>query len=198
MSGPGTTLAEKPDAHAFDGRTLEGLLQPTTGTLACRRLQSLACTWNGLTGEITPSIAQCRSLTLLALGNNTLTGEIPACLGTLTQLRMLWLHQNKLSGPIPEALGEMHSIEVLCLHDNQLSGTVPAFDFATLKMCSFSHSMGIEQEQRIAARLPTLRVKAVDDREAAIDNNFTCPLPAGAASVCHAKCAHVSRPLPRV
>ena len=126
------TLAEKPDAHAFDGRTLEGLLQPTTGTLACRRLQSLQGTWNGLAGEITPSIAQCRSLTCLGLNNNTLTGEIPACLGTLTQLRELWLDQNKLSGPIPEALGEMHSIEFLGLLDNQLSGQVPSAALARL------------------------------------------------------------------
>ena len=120
------------DAHPFDGRTLVDLLQPDTGTLACRRLQILRCGWNGIAGPIPSSIEHCYSLQELALGNNQLTGEIPACIGSLKQLKELWLYQNKFSGPIPETLGELHVLESLALHDNQLSGQVPSAAIAKL------------------------------------------------------------------
>ena len=120
------------DAHPFDGRTLVDLLQPDTGTLACRRLQILRCGWNGIAGPIPLSIEHCHSLQELALGNNQLTGEIPACIGSLKQLKELWLYQNKLSGPIPETLGELHVLESLALHDNLLSGQVPSAAIAKL------------------------------------------------------------------
>ena len=127
-----STCPTSKDAHPFDGRTLTGLLQPETGTLACRRLQILRCGWNGIGGTLPSSIEHCRSLLELAIGNNQLTGEIPACLGTLKLLKILSLYQNKLSGPIPGALGELPSLEALALHDNLLSGQVPSAALARL------------------------------------------------------------------
>ena len=120
------------DAHPFDGRTLADLLQPDTGTLACRRLQILRCGWNGIAGLIPSSIEHCHSLQELGLGNNQLTGEIPACIGSLKLLKRLGLYQNKLSGLIPETLGELHALEELALHDNMLSGQVPSAALAKL------------------------------------------------------------------
>ena len=120
------------DAHPFDGRTLADLLEPDTGTLACRRLQILRCGWNGIAGPIPSSIEHCHSLQELGLGNNQLTGEIPACIGSLKLLKRLGLYQNKLSGLIPETLGELHALEDLALHDNMLSGQVPSAALAKL------------------------------------------------------------------
>jgi hypothetical protein len=120
------------DAHPFDGRTLADLLQPDTGTLACRRLQILRCGWNGIAGPIPSSIEHCHSLQELLLGNNQLTGKIPACIGSLKLLKKLGLYQNKFSGLIPETLGELHALEELALHDNMLSGQVPSAALAKL------------------------------------------------------------------
>ena len=144
------------DAPAFDGWTISRVLEPTTGTLACRRLRILRMSGVGLMGEVPECLSQMRSLTDLRLATNRLTGRIPGWLGQLTRLEVLmlggnqlegeippelfeckrlsqiFLERNQLSGAIPEAIGQLVALQDLTLFGNQLSGVVPHVAMAQL------------------------------------------------------------------
>jgi Leucine-rich repeat (LRR) protein len=55
----------------------------------------------GLTGTISPSLANLTSLTTLVLTKNALTGPVPAELTTLPELKAVDVSNNNLSGPLP-------------------------------------------------------------------------------------------------
>jgi len=52
------------------GWTIPKLIEPSTGTLACRRLRSLELTYTGLSGEIPPCLADCSMMRHLRLHCN--------------------------------------------------------------------------------------------------------------------------------
>ena len=122
----GQKLAEGTLARpAFDGWTLSRLLEPSTGTLACRRLRNINI-GPGLTGTIPDSLSQCVELHNLDLSHCGLSGPFPPWLDKLTKLECLYLKNNKLTGPIPgEILAKCKRLKYLYLQDNQFSGPLP-------------------------------------------------------------------------
>ncbi|GLJ11949.1 hypothetical protein SUGI_0180800 [Cryptomeria japonica] len=56
----------------------------------------------GLSGIISPALAELASLKTLLLGNNNLTGEIPSELASLPSLQKLDLSNNNLTGNVPK------------------------------------------------------------------------------------------------
>ena len=118
--GPRPELARP----AFDGWDLRRLLEPTTGTLACRRLRHLNL-GPGLSGTIPESLSQCVELHSFNLTLNGFTGPFPPWIHKLTKLEVLLLGSNKLSGPIPESIGGCKRLKLLQAPDNQLGGRMP-------------------------------------------------------------------------
>ncbi|KAG0558581.1 hypothetical protein KC19_10G039400 [Ceratodon purpureus] len=69
---------------------------PASGEIVSIILQSY-----GLTGTISPSLANLTSLTTLVLTKNALTGPVPAELTTLPSLKTVDVSNNNLTGPLP-------------------------------------------------------------------------------------------------
>ena len=137
----------------FEGWTIPKLIEPSTGTLACRRLRVLEIAYTNMSGEIPPSLADCSMLTHLhimdnqcvarmhapparplraqrgcsfALVTGRLTGSIPDWLPKLPVLQYIGVGGNKLTGPIPESIGECRNLTWFNFMNNMLSGQVPA------------------------------------------------------------------------
>ncbi|KAK3021593.1 hypothetical protein RJ639_046300 [Escallonia herrerae] len=66
----------------------------------------------GLSGSLSPSIANLTALTEIGLGNNNLSGSLPD-LSPLQRLEILHLEGNELSGEIPPSLGNIDSLREL-------------------------------------------------------------------------------------
>ncbi|XP_074292219.1 putative LRR receptor-like serine/threonine-protein kinase At4g29180 [Silene latifolia] len=79
----------------------------------------------GLSGSLSPHIANLTALNTIVLRRNNLSGTIPFSLGSLKLLEILDLASNQLSGTIPSSLGDLKSLRELHLEHNNLSGTVP-------------------------------------------------------------------------
>ncbi|KAL2464898.1 Leucine-rich repeat (LRR) family protein [Abeliophyllum distichum] len=79
----------------------------------------------GLTGMLSPSIANLTELTQLVLFAGIVTGPIPSQLGSLKKLRVISLTNNRLTGAIPESIFTLPDLHTLDLSHNQLSGTIP-------------------------------------------------------------------------
>uniref|UniRef100_A0A0D9WRK6 Receptor kinase-like protein Xa21 n=2 Tax=Leersia perrieri TaxID=77586 RepID=A0A0D9WRK6_9ORYZ len=79
----------------------------------------------GITGTISPCIANLTSLTTLQLSNNSFHGSIPSELGLLSELKNLNLSMNSLEGNIPPELSSCSQLEILDLHSNSLQGEIP-------------------------------------------------------------------------
>ena len=62
---------------AFARMHLQKVLEPTTGTLACRRLRHLDLGLCGLVGVIPASLRECHAMAFLSLAKNGLTGDVP-------------------------------------------------------------------------------------------------------------------------
>ncbi|OVA12570.1 Leucine-rich repeat [Macleaya cordata] len=88
------------------------------------RVVSLNLSNMGLSGSISPSIANLTALTKIWLGNNNLTGPIPD-LSSLKWLETLHLENNQLNGTIPPSLGDIGSLRELFIQNNYLTGEVP-------------------------------------------------------------------------
>ncbi|KAK4365251.1 hypothetical protein RND71_016609 [Anisodus tanguticus] len=89
------------------------------------KVANITLTDKGLTGKLSPAIAELKCLSGLYLHYNSLTGDIPKELGNLTELNDLYLNVNNLSGIIPPELRSMASLQVLYLSSNQLTGSIP-------------------------------------------------------------------------
>lgn len=88
----------------------------------CRDFEGVGCDWKGrvsnislqgkgLSGKISPAIAELNHLTGLFLHYNSLSGDIPREIGNLSELTDLYLNVNNLSGEIPSHIGKMGSLQ---------------------------------------------------------------------------------------
>ncbi|KMT07372.1 hypothetical protein BVRB_6g149980 [Beta vulgaris subsp. vulgaris] len=80
----------------------------------------------GLSGALSPDLAQLTNLQYLEVYENNFTGEIPSEYGNLTSLISLDLYNNQLSGSIPISFANLQSLRYLRLNSNALSGDLPA------------------------------------------------------------------------
>ncbi|KAL7182870.1 hypothetical protein ACSBR1_041529 [Camellia fascicularis] len=90
-----------------------------------RKVANISLQSKGLSGKVSPAVAELECLTGLYLHYNSLTGEIPKEIANLTELTDLYLDVNNLSGTIPPEIGDMASLQVLQLCCNQLTGSIP-------------------------------------------------------------------------
>ncbi|KAM1301395.1 hypothetical protein ACFX2H_012437 [Malus domestica] len=88
------------------------------------RVVSLNLTSMGISGSLSPSIANMTALSNILLGKNKYTGPIPD-LSSLKLLEKLHLEDNHFSGNIPSSLGSIDSLHELFLQNNNLTGEVP-------------------------------------------------------------------------
>mgnify|MGYP004708162359 CR=1 FL=1 len=82
--------------------------------VACNRrgqVANISLQGKGLSGKLSPAVAELRHLTGLYLHYNALYGEIPREISTLSELTDLYLNVNNLSGEIPPELGNMGSLQ---------------------------------------------------------------------------------------
>ncbi|GFZ14126.1 leucine-rich repeat (LRR) family protein [Actinidia rufa] len=88
------------------------------------RVVALNLTSMGLSGSLSPYLANLTAVKDIWLGNNSLSGTIPD-LSLLKILKTLHLEDNKLTGEIPTSLGNIESLHELFLQGNNLTGPVP-------------------------------------------------------------------------
>ena len=132
-----------------------------------------------LRGTISEAIGNLTRMNIIFLDGNRLTGTIPNAFANMPNLANLNLLANQLTGSIPVGMqsrpwGGM--TQLLSLGCNALTGAVPAMDFQTIKAhdgCDLNDD----------AAWCTTYFGTTNN------NNFSCPLPAGAAEYCNAKCA---------
>ncbi|XP_044961160.1 probable LRR receptor-like serine/threonine-protein kinase At3g47570 [Hordeum vulgare subsp. vulgare] len=97
----------------------------TCSIVSPRRVIVLDLESQGISGSISPCVANLTSLTRLQLSNNGFIGGIPSELGLLSQLRDLNLSKNTLEGNIPSSLGSIRSLTYVDLGVNALTGFIP-------------------------------------------------------------------------
>ncbi|KAG8662192.1 hypothetical protein MANES_01G073800v8 [Manihot esculenta] len=90
-----------------------------------RKVANISLQGKGLSGTVSPAVAELKCLSGLYLHYNSLSGEIPKELANLTELSDLYLNVNNLSGSIPPEIGGMANLQVLELCCNQLTGHIP-------------------------------------------------------------------------
>uniref|UniRef100_A0A0D9WRL6 Receptor kinase-like protein Xa21 n=1 Tax=Leersia perrieri TaxID=77586 RepID=A0A0D9WRL6_9ORYZ len=105
-------------------------------TQSPRRVTKIVLASEGISGSISPCVANLTSLTRLQLSNNSFYGSIPSELGLLRQLNNLNLSmnsleevnlsKNKLEGRIPSAFGSLSKLKIIILSSNRLTGDIPA------------------------------------------------------------------------
>ncbi|KAK9287957.1 hypothetical protein L1049_016402 [Liquidambar formosana] len=78
----------------------------------------------GLSGSLSPNIANLTALSSIWLGNNSLSGSIPD-LSSLKLLEILHLEDNQFSGEIPQSLADIGTLREIFLQNNNLTGQVP-------------------------------------------------------------------------
>ncbi|CAA6672844.1 unnamed protein product [Spirodela intermedia] len=103
----GDPCVPKDLAWAGLGCSYDGSLNP--------RIVSLNLSHAGLSGGISPFIANLTALVTLDLSHNNLIGEIPRDLVELSQLKVLQLENNDLSGYVPYILLEKSANKTLSL-----------------------------------------------------------------------------------
>ncbi|KAJ4829534.1 hypothetical protein Tsubulata_050404 [Turnera subulata] len=83
-----------------------------------RKVANISLQGKGLSGSLSPAVAELKCLSGLYLHYNSLSGEIPKEIANLTELSDLY--------NIPPQMGSMASLQVLELCCNQLTGDIPA------------------------------------------------------------------------
>ncbi|KAF6981842.1 hypothetical protein CFC21_000292 [Triticum aestivum] len=91
-----------------------------------RRVTSVELTSSGLSGTVSPYLANLTFLRTLNLSGNLLAGTIPRELGSLRRLSELDLSDNNLQGEIPSSLTRSSRLRALLLGRNSLVGEIPA------------------------------------------------------------------------
>lgn len=76
-----------------------------------RKVANISLQGKGLSGWVSPAVAELKCLSGLYLHYNNLSGEIPLQISNLTDLVDLYLDVNSLSGTIPPQLGNMASLQ---------------------------------------------------------------------------------------
>ncbi|XP_052180789.1 probable LRR receptor-like serine/threonine-protein kinase At2g23950 isoform X2 [Diospyros lotus] len=114
------------------GAPSQGLSGDLSATIAnLTNLRQVLLQNNNISGEIPPEISSLPSLQTLDLSNNRFYGHVPESLGRLTNLLYLRLNNNSLSGSIPLSLAKLPQLAFLDLSYNNLSGAVPKFPART-------------------------------------------------------------------
>ncbi|XP_044428513.1 receptor kinase-like protein Xa21 [Triticum aestivum] len=121
LSGPAGVLASWSNT-SLDVCDWHGI---TCSTVSPRRVIELDLNSEGISGPISPCIANLTSLERLQLSNNNFNGGIPSKLGLLSRLRELNLSKNTLEGNIPPSLGSSRSLTYVNLGMNALTGVIP-------------------------------------------------------------------------
>uniref|UniRef100_A0A0E0E3A2 Receptor kinase-like protein Xa21 n=1 Tax=Oryza meridionalis TaxID=40149 RepID=A0A0E0E3A2_9ORYZ len=121
ISGPTEVLASWSNT-SLDSCNWHGV---TCSTQPPRRVIAIDLASKGITGPISPCIANITPLTRLELSNNSFHGSIPSELGLLSQLRNLSLSMNSLEGNIPSELSSCSQLQSLTLQGNSLDGEIP-------------------------------------------------------------------------
>ncbi|KAG9457920.1 hypothetical protein H6P81_002428 [Aristolochia fimbriata] len=88
------------------------------------RIVALNLSNMGVSGSLSPSIANLTALTDIMLGHNNLTGPIPD-LSKLKRLERLHLQGNNFTGEIPSSLAAIESLHEVFLQNNNLTGQIP-------------------------------------------------------------------------
>ncbi|XP_027340862.1 phytosulfokine receptor 2-like [Abrus precatorius] len=95
----------------------------------------------GLSGTISPSLAQLDQLIVLNFSYNHLKGELPVEFSKLKQLKFLDVSHNMLSGSVAGTLSGLQSIEILNISSNSLSGVLFQFgEFPRLLALNMSNN----------------------------------------------------------
>jgi Leucine-rich repeat (LRR) protein len=133
------------------------------------------CTFDGKVGCANSRI------TKLSMASQGLPGSggIPSVLLDLTALTELDLDLNRLSGTIPSQLSKLVRLVELRLQNNDLIGTIPSQLAALMGLSLFDVN-----SNHLTGAVPTLPFKQFTGNcclNSQRTNNFTCPLPAGAA-----------------
>jgi Leucine-rich repeat (LRR) protein len=95
---------------ASDGDPCSGLFEG----VACNEygnVANISLQGKGLSGTLSPAVAELKSLSGLYLHYNSLSGEIPKEIADLTELSDLYLNVNNISGSIPPEMGNMASLQ---------------------------------------------------------------------------------------
>ncbi|XP_028807289.1 probable leucine-rich repeat receptor-like protein kinase At5g63930 [Neltuma alba] len=131
-----------------DGEPCSGLFEG----IACnehRKVANISLQGKGLSGWLSPAVAELKCLSGLYLHYNNLSGEIPSEISNLTDLIDLYLDFNNLTGSIPPELGNMPNLQVLQLGYNQLVGTIPK------EMGSLKQLTALElQRNKLTGKIP--------------------------------------------
>lgn len=124
-----------PEGKILTSWTSDG--DPCSGSfegIACnehRKVANISLQGKGLSGWLSPAVAELKCLSGLYLHYNNLSGEIPSQISNLTDLVDLYLDVNSLSGTIPSEIGNMASLQgkLICWY-NLLASSYPyLFDF---------------------------------------------------------------------
>uniref|UniRef100_A0A7N0V9E7 Protein kinase domain-containing protein n=1 Tax=Kalanchoe fedtschenkoi TaxID=63787 RepID=A0A7N0V9E7_KALFE len=140
-----------PSTNILTSWTADGDLCGFPG-VACNehgKVANISLQSKGLSGWISPAVADLNSLSGLYLHYNSLTGVIPKQIGGLAHLSDLYLDFNHLSGSIPSEIGNMESLQVLDLCCNQFNGSIPA-ELGSLKKLN----MLSLKNNRLTGRVP--------------------------------------------
>ncbi|KAJ6393825.1 hypothetical protein OIU77_023126 [Salix suchowensis] len=109
---------------SLQGKGLSGTISPAVAEL--KSLSGLYLHYNSLSGEIPKEIVNLIGLTDLYLNVNNLSGSIPPEIGSMASLQVLELCCNQLAGYIPTEMGSLKRLSVLALHYNRLTGQIPS------------------------------------------------------------------------
>ncbi|MBA0587322.1 somatic embryogenesis receptor kinase 1 [Gossypium raimondii] len=159
---------------SLQGKGLSGKLSPAIAEL--KHLTGLYLHYNSLYGEIPKEIANLTLLTDLYLNMNNLSGQIPPQIGELGSLKVLQLCYNQLTGSIPTQLGSLKKLNVLALQSNQLTGAIPASlgDLGTLIRLDLSFNSFFGSIPLKLADAPLLQV--LDIRNNSLSGNVPLAL----------------------
>ncbi|MQL77902.1 hypothetical protein Taro_010324 [Colocasia esculenta] len=103
---------------------LSGHISPSVANLTFLREIDLSS--NQFYGSIPPQIGALSRLRYLNVRNNTLGGAISSNLSRCSELRSLVFSHNRLTGEIPAALGSLPKLTELRAGFNQISGPIPS------------------------------------------------------------------------
>ncbi|XAR48087.1 Non-specific serine/threonine protein kinase [Bertholletia excelsa] len=131
---------------------LSGTLSPGIANLS--NLQAVLLQNNAISGPIPASIGKLEKVQTLDLSGNEFNGELPSSLGALKNLNYLRLNNNSLTGPIPESLSQIEGLTLADLSFNNLSGPLPKISARTFKITGNPLICGPHSDDNCSAVYP--------------------------------------------